>query len=174
MVHLYLFDLNEQPKTPFWQEKLALILKENYGLSDQVIIKDLGGKPRLKSGEMYFNVSHSRNTLVIAVSNTEVGVDIEFFDRPISERVKSYCLSVDEQERAVCENIEFLKIWTAKESYLKLYGTGLKQSMQEFSVINDKFLSKTLPFAEFSRVSNDNYTICVATKQKEDIEIKSR
>lgn len=174
MVHLYLYDLNEQPKTFFWQEKLPLILKENYGLSDQVIIKDSSGKPRLKSGEMHFNISHSRNTLVIAISDTEVGVDIEFFDRRISERVINYCLNNDEQKFAPFKTSEFLKIWTAKESYLKLYGTGLKQSMKEFSVMNDKFYSKTLPFAEFSRISTKDYTICVATKQKENIEIKSR
>lgn len=174
MVHLYLFDINEGSQKNFWQDKLSAILRNNYGLSNQSIVKDLGGKPKLQSGEMHFNISHSRNTLVIAVADTEVGVDIEFFDRRISERVKNYCLSADEQGLAPYEDFEFLKIWTAKESYLKLYGTGLKQSMQEFSVINDKFLSKTLPFAEFSRVSNNDYTICVATKQKENIEIKSR
>lgn len=174
MVHLYLYDLKEQPKTQFWQEQLALILKENYGLSNQTIIEDSGGKPRLQSGEMYFNISHSRNTLVIAVADTEVGVDIEFFDRRISDRVKNYCLSEDEQKSAPYENVEFLKIWTAKESYLKLYGTGLRQAMKEFSVINDEFSSSTLPFAEFSRINTKEYTICVATKQKEKSEIKSR
>lgn len=70
------------------------------------------GKPYFKSRSIYFNYSHSKNYILIAISPVEIGVDIEE-NRNISDSVsKKYLNNVDKKER--------LKYWVIKESYIKL------------------------------------------------------
>lgn len=97
-----------------------------------------GGKPILPPGgsggqpPWHFNVSHSGDLALIAVSRTrELGVDVEK-SRPISEAariVRSYFTEteteqfhqLDEAARADA----FIRGWTRKEAILKAQGVGL-------------------------------------------------
>lgn len=168
MVQLYFYNCPKKDQHPFWQNKLTELLQNDYGICNPLIITKDNGKPALQNDEIFFNISHSRDTLVIAVADVPVGVDIEF-DRKISQHLREYCLS-DEELASVPDNaLAFLRIWTAKESYLKLYGTGLRQPMREFSVLDDRFAATNLPPAVFTRIERDGFTLCVATEKQEDI-----
>lgn len=171
MVYLYFYTCSAEDRRAFWQAQLADILQTDFAENNHTVILRPNGKPMLQNGKLFFNVSHSRNTLVIAVSNTEVGVDIEY-DRTVSERLRRYCLTDAEQaDTPVHNDRAFLRIWTAKESYLKLYGTGLRQPMRSFSVLNDTFSAQDLPPAVFTRIENNDYTLCVATQRQSQLRI---
>ncbi len=102
---------------------------------------DAGGKPVLagdRHGERtpHFNVSHSGDVAVCALSTNPVGVDVELvrptgaarrrdhvalarraFGSPVAARLAG--LDEDAQER------EFLRLWTRHEARLKLAGRGI-------------------------------------------------
>ena len=79
------------------------------------------GKPYLENGP-YFNLSHSGEYTVIAISNErDVGVDIERIDESKIEAIK-YSLSEDDKKN-VGDNNLFL-LWSNKESLVKCMGTG--------------------------------------------------
>lgn len=114
--------------------KLAIkALSEFTGRRKESIIieKNYLGKPVLASGEAYFNISHSFERVVCAVSDKPVGVDIEKI-RPFSRGVINRFFNDSESEyveRAKSEDEarkRFYELWTLKESYVKMTGEGLK------------------------------------------------
>lgn len=99
------------------------------------------GKPYLKDvPDLHFNLSHSGDWAVLAVSDKEIGIDVE--------KEKNIDLDIGKEYFSYTENIylntiskekkyeAFFKIWTLKESYIKAIGLGLNKSLKSFSVMN--------------------------------------
>ena len=81
---------------------------------------------------LFFNVSHSHDRLVIAVSRIrELGVDVEFAEesRAILKIAKRYFSQQEFQDLCnLPKSLQvrrFYELWTLKESVLKAYGVGL-------------------------------------------------
>lgn len=102
------------------------------------------GKPAISeeqnSASLYFNLSHSADKVVLAVSRFEdIGVDIECARKPrrvaaIAQRYFSgketaeiFSLPEDQQQS------RFYDLWTLKEAYIKACGMGLAIPLQHFS-----------------------------------------
>lgn len=85
------------------------------------------GKPSFEDIPLHFSLSHSGNTVACAVSDANIGLDVEenLKHRPqVAERF----FTEAEQGRlsdASDKGCEFARIWTAKESALKFIGKGL-------------------------------------------------
>ena len=94
------------------------------------------GKPYLPDENIYFNLAHSGEMVIIAVDEKELGVDIEKI-RPVSKRVATRCYTKEEQDWLFDKSDirEFYKLWTAKESVLKAIGSGFSISPLSFSVL---------------------------------------
>lgn len=87
------------------------------------------GKPFLRDRpELFFNLSHSGGYALCALSDREVGADVERI-RPVRDSlIRRVCtdpelalLPQDPEAR----RSRFFQLWTAKESFLKLSGDGL-------------------------------------------------
>lgn len=123
---------------------LAKVLQEQFGveLSEFEIVKGEHGKPYFKDSDIYFNVSHCRGMCVCAVARgMEVGVD--------AENIRAYRANVagrifNEAELATLENAAdkdefFFRVWTFKESVVKLGGEGLSWGAKELDYFNNDF-----------------------------------
>lgn len=132
------------------------------------------GKPYCPGHEIYFNCSHSGDFAVAAFCSQKVGIDIECMDdrfqketrihsiakRAFTEEERQLLEGMAEQERAM----EFLRIWTRKESYAKAAGLGLGM---EFSQINTLRMGHC--HTELFRDESENaYVISICTMQKEE------
>lgn len=103
-----------------------------------VFVSGPHGKPALADGALHFNVSHSADLFVIAVSRLfEVGVDIEklAIARDVDAAAR-FALNADEKAAldalpAAQRKLGFLRLWTAKEATLKVLGVGFKRPMRE-------------------------------------------
>lgn len=116
------------------REKIYGLVREKLGFSGE-FERTENGKPYAE-GAAFFNISHSGSFAVAAVSDCEVGVDIERIrevNLKIAEKFSSdereYILSAENPQKA------FFEIWTAKEAYLKKCGTGITVPLNSFSVI---------------------------------------
>lgn len=96
------------------------------------------GKPQAEG--LCFNVSHSGSWAVCAVGRKPVGCDVERVVRA-PERVAERFFHPNEaayirQCRAEERDTAFFRIWTMKESYVKMTGEGLRLPLNsiEFSV----------------------------------------
>lgn len=113
---------------------VGLMLRKVLGvINDNMLLYGEHGKPFLEHGPC-FSISHSRKYAVLAVSNNNIGVDIEMHETA-RESVMKRCFSEDEQDFAKLSTENFLRIWTAKEAVLKLLGTGFSFSPNYFSVL---------------------------------------
>lgn len=103
------------------------------------------GKPYVPRTNLEFNLSHSGDLAVMAISQTRpVGVDVERMRRTIGyQRLARRFFS--DREIAVLEampgsvrSAAFFRIWTRKEAYLKAtdvdLGPGLPSSLARFTV----------------------------------------
>ena len=110
------------------------------GLAAEEIAVTQYGKPYLPGlPHFHFSLSHSENMALCAVSNEEVGCDIEIprgFDPKIARRFfhKTECdwlFSHPEEEQSDA----FYRLWTCKESFMKALGLGLSLELDSFAVI---------------------------------------
>ena len=92
------------------------------------LLKGVGtGKVLRDCPDLHFSLSHSGNAVLCALDRHPVGADIEMIRR----RSPEHLLSVfSDRERASIEQAAspelcFTRLWTRKESYLKLTGEGL-------------------------------------------------
>jgi 4'-phosphopantetheinyl transferase len=97
------------------------------------------GKPLLPN--LFFNLSHSADTAVLAVSRSrEVGIDIERIDPNFAAgQIPEHFFSAGEVAalRALPPNEQtdaFFRCWTQKEAYVKAVGLGLSISLASFEV----------------------------------------
>jgi 4'-phosphopantetheinyl transferase len=114
------------------QKVLAL-----YHMQDSDVFVDEHGKPKVEGLE--FSLSHSGNLVVCAVSHEPVGCDVEEI-RKAPERVAERYFSCGEQEylsQFAEEEYDraFFRLWTMKESYVKMTGEGLGVPFVEYEVV---------------------------------------
>ena len=95
------------------------------------------GKPFLKGvKDVHFNLSHSGDIVMCAVSDGEVGCDIENVRNGRVEVAERF-FTVAEREFIELgdKNERFFRLWTLKESFIKANGAGLSLPMNSFSVL---------------------------------------
>lgn len=151
----FLSDEEQQHAARFRQDKdkdqfivtrayLKLLLADEHHVSPEKIniVAGINGKPYLKNYTgIQFNVSHTHERAVIALSKLRIGIDLEFinpaFDYP---SVAEFACS--EAELKLLRETEdprtdFFRLWTRKESFLKGLGTGLVNDLKTISCAQD-------------------------------------
>ncbi len=113
---------------------------QQYDKDEQFVVVNEHGKPEIEG--LYFNISHSGDKVVCVVSDKKVGCDIEKYRQSpanmaehfYSESEKKYLAQFDGQ----LYNEAFLRIWTLKESYVKMTGEGMAISRGQFEMLLDE------------------------------------
>ena len=118
--------------------QLMEILEKEYGITEMpVFAMNEYGKPFLSGHtDIWFNISHSQKTVVCAVADRPVGVDIQDI-RPLNMRVGEKFMT--EAEEAAVKSItdpdelnrELCRLWCIKESYGKMTGKGFGEGFKK-------------------------------------------
>ena len=146
----------------------AALLKNLLGADDDQIAKNDFGKPYLKDRrDVYYNLSHSGDYVVLAWGNGEVGVDVQQHRADTDMRIiaENYFAEdeiqyIRQSDRQTAER--FYEIWTGKESYLKYVGKGLKGNMRSLSILERKTEILFLP-----RFPREGYSMSLCAAQKD-------
>jgi len=103
----------------------------------ELVVSDKGKPQLLHSYGWQFNLSHSHDVAVLAITrHVQLGVDLEYKARKIRALpiARSY---FSETEITLLESLPdsevnkyFLSLWTLKEAYLKAIGSGLSGSLK--------------------------------------------
>ena len=93
------------------------------GISDREFLAAAGGKPYLNCN-LFFNVSHSENMVLCALSHSEIGCDVEKI-RAVRQGALSRVFSPREREYIGSDPERFFRLWTIKESYIKYKGASV-------------------------------------------------
>lgn len=126
----------------------ASILLKKYLKTQGRALKDVKttveGKPYVEG--LYFSIAHSGKFAALAVSKQEIGMDMEVI-RPYPHKVAAQKFNPMEQAM-VLESDDpdemFMRIWTAKEAFLKWKGTGIRTSLKDVDTCNLAIKTKTV------------------------------
>ena len=118
---------------------LINFIKRKYFVDSDVAV-DKHGKPYFVNSDLKFNLSHSGRYVVAAVSDYEVGIDIQ------KKKADKHRIAEKNFLRGECEYINagtndeerhqrFCEVWTLKEAYLKNIGMGLRKPLNSFEIV---------------------------------------
>lgn len=135
------------------------------------------GKPFLRSGLFFFNLSHSYGKVICAVSESEVGADVQQI-KPVKPAVVKRVLCENEQKAlAEADNGRdsiFMRFWTEKESYRKLTGEGISAGLSDLDFSSGVGKERFRLFSkEFLTFEKDGfvYSVCFDGKREESVEL---
>ncbi len=148
--------------------KYAVFNEYSYSFSEEDILKGEHGKPYIENASFSFNISHCDGLVVCAVSEKEIGIDAEDI-RKVTDRVMKRCYSDSEiayVNSCRDKDVEFTKLWTLKESYVKLTGEGIATDLKaiSFSLENATAFTDDISFSQL--VINDKYIVSLCKKEK--------
>lgn len=144
-------------------------VKKDYKKENEEIVFNENGKPYFISGDIYFNLSHSGEKVCCAVSDSEIGCDIqkigEYKEKTVngffSPTEREYVLSSDDKTDA------FYSVWTLKESYIKNLGESIIKA-RNLSVITEKGVK--VPEKTFYICDVKGYKLACCVSTEEEIE----
>lgn len=93
-----------------------------------------GGKPYLPDlPDVHLSLTHSGQTVVCALANVPVGIDLEL-PRPVRSGLVERFFTPQEQALVRREPDRFFDLWMAKEAVLKEIGCGIAGNLRQVSV----------------------------------------
>lgn len=142
---------------------LRVILCTRFGMENKNIAfnRDSNGKPYLNKEQVHFNISHSKNQVAVAISQRNVGVDLEkirdvnvkLIERYFTEKEKEY-ISINK----INWQTRFFEVWTKKEAFLKMSGLGIRVKLDEL---------ETGEFAAVKTFNLDGFVLSVCSDDQD-------
>lgn len=133
-----------------------------YGSSLSAVKQGAHGKPYVE-GELYFNLSHSGEYVVMAVGDRPVGIDVEK-KKDLSPAVAKSFLNPEELDYVSARpELPLTSLWCRKEAFLKCLGYGWdKANANRTSVLEERILfeQECYSFGEYEIDENYFLTVC--------------
>lgn len=141
------------------KDLLKDILKNELNITNYELTFNKYNKPYLKDSNMYFNISHDKNTTILVISDKEIGVDIEYYTYKESV-MKKYYNEFEQQEIINSNNkeYEFTRIWVMKEAFVKMKGQGISYGLQNVDTTRLK--------KQIKLISNEKYIIAICQSEE--------
>ncbi|MDN3492156.1 4'-phosphopantetheinyl transferase family protein [Winogradskyella bathintestinalis] len=139
---------------------LKFILAQKTGLEIENIIfeKDNNKKPYLPfDRSINFNVSHSENYALIALSHASVGIDVEYMNRDFNflEIIPSTFndLEIRSVLKAANKKEAFYTCWTRKEAFVKATGKGIDDNIAQIPALDGQHTKASHLLGEFKNMT---------------------
>ena len=158
---------------------MRYILHEANIAYDHVNIKtNTFGKPYFEDINLNFNISHSGDWVICAISDVEVGCDIERIQSADLQIAKQFfCadeyLHIFQQASEAERERLFYRYWTLTESFIKATGKGMNIPLNAFHIelgenicIKQSVDQCKYSFTEFSDISGYCCAVCSACAQQ--------
>ena len=140
-------------------------------LSREEMLKNEYGKPYFDNGP-FFNISHSGKYVLMVVSTSEIGVDIEEIkNKDMSALVRIFN---EAEARMIKEYSDFYYLWCAKESLIKCMGLSISK-VREIPGLPLNGL-KTFKGKDYQCKSfiYDKHIVSITREGKEEFEIDTK
>lgn len=116
------------------------------------------GKPFLLARpDIHFSISHTKNAILVAISDAPIGVDIEAFRSPSAALIARTMNATEQAAIATAATPSglleppgtpealFSAIWTRKEAVLKLRGTGIEGDLKHVLSGSEAIFTRIFP-----------------------------
>lgn len=124
-------------------------------------------KPFIVNKNIFYNISHSSNYVIVVVSDKEIGIDIEKIRETNIKSINCFA-SNKEKEYILLEDNNLFKrlfeIYTLKEAYIKMMGKSIFDIKNvEFTISNNHIYCSDINVKCYSFMY-DNYVISICEK----------
>lgn len=145
-------------------------------------------KPYLEDTGIYFNISHCGHYVICAVSQDEIGCDIELIKEYNDKVAKEFLNEKEYQTLSSVTSLDkkantYYRLWTLKESFVKNIGIGMSVPLNSFSfeLLNDVQIRQTINNNEYffdeielkdykcAVCNSNNRVLNVVTVNKQDL-----
>ena len=170
------FRLIEDAKRSLYGEILVRYLACNqFGINNDDIKMQFNeyGKPYIEDYlDFHFNLSHSGQWIVCAISKESIGIDIEQI-KPIDIAIAERFFDPLEYKAIMDTSndmrlVAFYKFWTLKESYIKLISKGLSMPLNSFAIekiVDSYMINYKTDIQFYNHLYKDDYIISVSYKE---------
>lgn len=165
-IDFYRFEKDKKLSCGVYLLLKKLLSEEN--ITDPIFKIEKYGKAYISNYEnIHFNLSHSGKVVLCAISDRDVGVDVEYIDRKIDLNIaKHYFYNSEYKNIMNCENRpeKFFEYWVLKESYMKYTGLGMNLKLDSFEIIieDEIRLKNDNENLKFNLFDIENYKIGIA------------
>ena len=107
---------------------LQRALREEYGITEvPEFVYNEFGKPSFSNLPIHFSLSHCKDAVACAVSNHNIGIDVETIVPYNPDVARRICTAAELKMLTQSEDkdVDFIKLWTMKEAISKYEGMGL-------------------------------------------------
>lgn len=170
--------VNYQDKLRYLKSEWLIrsIIKKYYNINfpDIKFTYNAYGKPYyLSVKDFYFNKSHSGQYVVCAISNNEIGIDIEHIKLINFNKISQYFSNeeyVSLENKHINKKLSyFYDLWTLKESFMKMTGKGTAIPLDTFSINIDNSVitvdQNIIEYCYFKQyLINPEYSLSVCSK----------
>lgn len=158
---------------------LRYAMKKTYGIDATGLEIECGsfGKPRFSDASLpEFSLSHSEEAVACAISDREVGTDIQHVDRLRPAAARRIMTDAEFEAflrfDAKAKEEAFFRTWVLKESLMKLTGNGFSMGPASFSVLEEEVScgNKTAYLKCFDKLKLKKYMLGIASFEPIDTE----
>lgn len=141
-------------------EVLKIAIMNSYGYEFNKIGFSKSDNGKWECDKCFFSISHSNDVIAIAISNHNVGIDIEYIDKfkdkfsdveilnKFARRISNEFDETIDSNNYESKLIDVVKIWTTKESIFKLNGSNgfipnkiiCDKVSRSYKVLSDKYI----------------------------------
>ena len=124
-----------------WLLLRQMLAERGFDADSLSVTENKFGKPAFDSATgVHFSISHAGDRVMVAVSDVEVGCDVERVVPVDAGMVKASLADAEQTHLAsLSDDVrdrEFVRLWVRKESYAKAVGKGLGIGFQTFSALD--------------------------------------
>jgi hypothetical protein len=141
---------------------------------------DKNGKKKLRNLSYHFSIAYSGNALVIALSDSNIGIDIEQNRYINIDNLKFFFNDkiIDNIDKSVNPIYELLKYWVVAESFGKYEGSGILELRNKNFINPDVITKEGLNIylnkeVIFRILEIENFIISVCSKDIQSFQIYS-
>ena len=142
---------------------LQRALREEYGITEvPEFVYNEFGKPSFSNLPIHFSLSHCKDAIACAVSNHNIGIDVESIVPYNPDVARRVCTAAELEmlEQSENKDTDFIKLWTIKEAISKYEGMGVSLPFSE--IATDRYSLNTY-YAENKVI----VTVCHGIKTSE-------
>ena len=146
------------------------------GVTELSFTTEHNKKPRLaRYDNINFNISHSGTKVMCAVSENDIGCDVEQITDIDMEIAKRFFFAEEYRALKSCpgkaeKNDLFFRYWTLKESFMKATGLGFMLALDDFCIlpggddisVRQSVDKREYHFREFFLNDGYRYAVCSA------------
>lgn len=110
--------------------------KQSFGAG--LLVKHVLEQHRVQGENVSYNISHSGSLVICALSDKAVGCDTEYLKKAPNGVAKHFFCESEKaylnQYQGEAYDREFFRLWTMKESYMKMTREGMKLPLHKFEL----------------------------------------